>query len=161
MPWKNYKKRIQSRSSADVPRPSRSAQGRSNVYSHLSGLEDVVFNDFIKDDFIQEDDGQVASGAASLPDPVALETQEQRLESEQNERDVLEELVDYKCDAGMSVENVPASVNIKTLKGPFIAYKFSTGAVGVVKSGKEEESCWPVCSNAVKYRPGTHAWPKN
>jgi hypothetical protein len=32
-----------------------------------------------------------------------------------------------KCDAGMSVEKVPAVVNIKTLKGRFIAHKFSTG----------------------------------
>jgi hypothetical protein len=36
-----------SRSSSGVTRPSRSAQDRSNVYSQLSGLEDVVFNDFI------------------------------------------------------------------------------------------------------------------
>ena len=56
--WKNYKKRMPSSSSAGVTRPSRSAQGRSNVYSQLSGLEDVVFNDFIKDDFIPEGDGQ-------------------------------------------------------------------------------------------------------
>jgi hypothetical protein len=41
-----------------------------NVYSQLSGLEDMVFNDFIKDDFIPEDDGQVESGSVSLPDPV-------------------------------------------------------------------------------------------
>jgi len=40
----------------------------------------VVFNDFIKHDFIQEDDGQVASGSESLPDPVDLETEEQTLE---------------------------------------------------------------------------------
>ena len=50
--WKNYKKRIPSRNSAVVTRPSRSAQGAGNVYPQLSGLEDVVFNDFIKDDFI-------------------------------------------------------------------------------------------------------------
>ena len=68
----------------------------------------MVVNDFIKDDFIPEGDGQVASGSASLPDPVALETAEQTLEREQNERDVLEALGEYKCDAGMSVENVPA-----------------------------------------------------
>jgi hypothetical protein len=37
----------------------------------LSGLENVIFNDFIKNDFIQEGDGQVASGSTSLPDPVA------------------------------------------------------------------------------------------
>ena len=77
-------------------------------------------NDFIKDDFIPEGDGQVASGSASLPDPVVLETEEQTLEKDQNERD-LEGLGEYKCDAGMSVENVPA-VNIKTLKGRFIAH---------------------------------------
>ena len=69
--WKNYKKRMPSRSTADVTRPSRSAQGRSNVPSQLSGLEDVGFNDFInKDDCIPEGDDQVASGSASLHEPV-------------------------------------------------------------------------------------------
>ena len=115
--WKNYKKKMPSRSTAGVTRSSRSAQGTSNVYSQLSGLEDVGFNDFIKDDFLPEGHGQVASGSASLPDPVALETEVQRLEREQNERDVLEALGDYtECDARMSVENVPAVVNIKTRK---------------------------------------------
>ena len=99
----------------------------------LSGLEDVVFHDFIKDDFISEGDCQVPSGFASLPDPVALETEEQTLEREQNERDVLEALGEYKCDARMSVENVPAVVNIKTLKGRFIAHKFSTLGGGSVR----------------------------
>jgi len=46
-----------------------------------------------------------------------------------------------KCEAGMSVENVPAAVNIKTLKGRFIAHKFSTGwAVGVVKRVEKKKS---------------------
>ena len=70
-------------------RPTRSAQGSSHVCSQLSELEDVIFNDFIMDDFIQDE----------------------------NEQEILEALGDYKCDAGMSVENVPAVVNIKTLKG--------------------------------------------
>ena len=35
-----------------------------------------------------------------------LETEEQMLERKQNERDVLDALGDYKCDAGMSVEDV-------------------------------------------------------
>ena len=87
--WKNYKKRVSPRGSQGACAP-RSAQTTSNVYSQLSGLEDVVFNDFIKDDFIPEGHGQVTSGSASLPDPVALETEEQTLEREQNERDVLE-----------------------------------------------------------------------
>ena len=38
------------------------------------------FNDFIKGDFIPEGDGPVASDSASLPEPVALETEVQRLE---------------------------------------------------------------------------------
>ena len=71
-------------------RAPRSDNATRNVYSQLSGLEDVTFNDFIKDYFIPEGDGQVASGSASLSDPVTLETQEQTLEREQNERDVLE-----------------------------------------------------------------------
>ena len=50
------------------------------------------FNDFIKGDFIPEGDGQVAPGSASIPDPVSLETDEQTLQREQNERDVLEAL---------------------------------------------------------------------
>jgi hypothetical protein len=42
----------------------------------------VVFNDFMKDDFIPEGDGQVASGSESLPDLVDLETDAQMLERE-------------------------------------------------------------------------------
>jgi hypothetical protein len=87
----------------------------------------VVFNDFIKDDFIPEGDGQVASGSSSLPDPVDLDTEEQTLEREQNERDVLEALGEYTCHTTMSVENATAVVNRKTLKGLFIAHKFSAG----------------------------------
>ncbi len=45
----------------------------------------------------------------------------QTLEREQNERDILEALGDYKCDTGMSVENVPAVVTI-TLKRRFVAH---------------------------------------
>ena len=52
----------------------------------------------------------------------------------QNERDVLEALGEYKCDVGISVENVIVMVNIKTLKGRFIVHKVSTWVVGVVKS---------------------------
>jgi hypothetical protein len=143
---------VASRSSAGVTRPSRRAQGTRNVYSQLSGLEIVVFNDFIKDDFISEGDRQIASGSASLPDPVALETVEETLEREQNERDVREALGEYKCDGGMSVENVTAVVNIKTLKGRFIAYKFSTGwAVGV------EKKCSDAGQFAVKYKSETYS----
>jgi hypothetical protein len=49
------------------------------------------------------------------------------LERKQNERHVLEALAEYKCDTGMPVKNVPAVVNIKTLKGRLIAHKFILG----------------------------------
>jgi hypothetical protein len=60
----------------------------------------------------------------------------------------------------MFVENVPAVDKIKTLKGRFIAHKFSTGwAVGVVKSVEKKES---VASQfAVKYKPEKYCWTKN
>ena len=51
----------------------------------------------------------------------------------------------------MSVENVPAVVNIKTLKGRFIAHKFSTGwSVWVVKSVEKKKSV--ADEFAVKYK---------
>jgi len=112
--------------------------------------------------FIPEGHGQVTSDSASLPDSVALETEEQTIKSEQNERDVRdvpETLGEYKCDAGMSVENVSTVVNIKTLKGRFIAHKFSTGwAVGVVKSVEKKKSV--AGQFAVKYKSETYCWTK-
>jgi hypothetical protein len=91
---------------------------------------------------IAEGDGQVASGSASLPDPVDLDTEEQTLEREQNERDVLEALGECKCDYGMFVEDVTVIVIIKRLKGRLIAHKFNTGWTMVCKEcRKEEERC--------------------
>ncbi len=75
-----------------------------------------------------------------------METEELTLKREQNEPDVLEALGEYKCDAGMSVENVPAVVNIKTLKGGFIAHSLCVGGGCDEECGKEEECFWPVCS---------------
>ncbi len=52
-PWKKYKKRVPSRGSQGARAP-RSVHATRNVYSQLSGLEDVVFTVFIMDDFIPE-----------------------------------------------------------------------------------------------------------
>ena len=99
------------------------------------------------DDFIPEGDGQVASGSVFLPDPVVLEAEEQMLEREQNERDVHDPLGEYKCDTGMSVEDVSVIVNLKTLKGQFISQvQYWVGGGCGEECGKEEECCWPVCS---------------
>jgi hypothetical protein len=40
-----------------------------------------------------------------------------------------------KCDAGMSVENLTAVVNIKALKGLFIAHEFSRKITGLTSTG--------------------------
>jgi hypothetical protein len=59
----------------------------------------------------------------------------------------------------MSVENVPAGININTLKGRFIAHKFSTGwTVGVVKSVEQTKSVAGKFS--VKYKSETYCWTK-
>ncbi len=67
------------------------------------------FNDFIKGDFIPEGDGQVAPGSASILDPVSLETDEQTLQREQNERDVLEAL-------GNELTNKPRNPRINRME---------------------------------------------
>jgi hypothetical protein len=60
----------------------------------------------------------------------------------------------------MSVENVPAVVNIKTLNllGTLYCTQATGWTVGVVKSGKEEECCGPVTRFAVKYKSETNYW---
>jgi hypothetical protein len=100
-----------------------------------------------------------ASGSASLPDPTTLETEAQKLEREQNVRDVLEALGEYKCDAGMSVETVPAVVNIKTLKGNLLLLQKSSPLRGrwvwrrVSKRKKSVSGQF-----AVKYESETYCW---
>ena len=111
---------------------------------------DVDFNDFIKDDFIQEGDHVrffIPSGPCSLGD------RRQSLEREQNERDVLDALSEYKYDARMSVEDVNAIVHVKTLK--VIDYTKVQNWVGGgcgEECGKDEECCWPF---AVEYSKTT------
>ena len=140
--WKNYKKRNARLSTAGVTRGSRSAQGTSHVYFQLSGLEDVVFNDFIKDDFVLEADAQVVSGSVSLPDPVVVETEEKMLQRKQNERDVLDALGEYECDTGMSVEDVPGLDNEGVIDCTQVQYWLGGGCGE--ECGKEEECCWRV-----------------
>ena len=100
--------------------------------------------------------------SASRPDPVASYTgadARKKGAERQNERDFLEALGEYKCDTGVSVENVPAVFNIKAVKGGFIAHKFSTGwTVGVVKSVEQTKSVAGKFS--VKYKSETYCWTK-
>jgi hypothetical protein len=94
--WKNYQKRMPSRSSASVIR-SHSLPGAEAMLTPNSRDLRMWFS-ITSSRMTQislqkpEGDGQVASGSESLPGPVALETEEHKLEREQNERDVLEAL---------------------------------------------------------------------
>ena len=72
--------------------------------------------------------------------------------SENNTHPIVEsDTVDATAAVSHPVGNVPAVVNIKTLKGRFIAHSFSTGwAAGVV---------WSVAGQfAVKYKSETYCW---
>ena len=74
------------------------------------------------------------------------------LEREQDERDMLEALNEYKSYSGMSVEEMPAIVKTTTLKGRFIAHTFNTWwTAGVVKSAEKKKSV--TGQFAVKYKP--------
>jgi len=77
-----------------------------------------------------------------------VETEEQTLEREPNEREAFDAVGDYECPLGLSVEDVPELVKITTLKRRLLAHRFSTAVGGGwgEESRKEEESWWPVCS---------------
>ena len=80
------------------------------------GLENVVFNDFIYEEFDSEDvSDQRAS--ASLPDSVPIESEEERAAREAGEMAALDAVGDYcEADPNVILEDVPQDIVIKTLK---------------------------------------------
>jgi hypothetical protein len=81
----------------------------------LSGLENVVFNDFI-DDVPDSEDVSEQRASASLPDSVPIESEEERAAREADEIAVLDSVGDYEPDATVMLEDVPNDIGIKTLK---------------------------------------------
>ena len=72
--FKAFKKRVPSMSSVGKrPQRASSSKAKSSVLSELSGLENVVFNDFI-DDVLDSEDVSVSEqrASASLPDSVPI-----------------------------------------------------------------------------------------
>jgi hypothetical protein len=57
------------------PQRASKAKAKSSVLSQLSGLENVVFNDFIDDELDSEDVSEQRA-SASLPDSVPIESEE-------------------------------------------------------------------------------------
>ena len=100
--FKAFKKRVPLKSSAgQQPQRASASRAISSVLSDLSGLENVLFNDFIDDVF---DSGDVSEqrASASLPDSVPLEMIEsegERAAREQDEIAALDAVGDYEADA--------------------------------------------------------------
>ena len=99
--------------------PTRSVRLRprpkSSVLSQLSGLENVVFNDFIDDELDSEDVSEQRA-SASLPDYVPIESEEERAAREADEMAALDAVGDVEADPNVMLEDVPQDIVIKTLK---------------------------------------------
>jgi hypothetical protein len=125
--FKAFKKRVPSKTCGGK-RPQRASASkakssdddvfiiiRGSVLSQLSGLENVVFNDFIDDELDSEDVSEQRA-SASLPDSVPIESQEERAAREADEMAALDAVEDYEADPNVMLEDVPQDIVIKTLK---------------------------------------------
>jgi hypothetical protein len=87
----------------------------SSVLSELSGLENVVCNDFM-DDVLDSEYVSEQRASASLPDSVPIELEEERAAREADEMAALDAVGDYEADATVMLEDVPKDIVIKILK---------------------------------------------
>jgi hypothetical protein len=97
------------------PQRASASKAKSAVLSQLSGLENVVFNDFIDDELDSEDVSEQRA-SASLPDSVPIESEEERAAREADEMAALDAVGDYEADPNVMLEDVPQDIVIKTLK---------------------------------------------
>jgi hypothetical protein len=87
--FKDFKRRVPSNSFVGKrPQRASASKAKSSVPSHLSGLENVVFNDFIDDEIDSEDVSTVR----------------------------VDDVGDYEADPNVMLEDVPQDIVIKTLK---------------------------------------------
>jgi hypothetical protein len=91
------------------------SKAKSSVLSELSGLENVLFNDFIDDELDSEDVSEQRA-SASLPDSVPIESEEERAAREEDEMAALDAVGDYEADPTVMLEDVPQDIVFKTLK---------------------------------------------
>jgi hypothetical protein len=97
--FKAFKKRVPSKSFVGKPTQCAFAsKAKSSVLSQLSGLEKVLFNDFIDDELDSEDVSEQRA-SASLPDSVPIESEKERAAREQDEIAALDAVGDYEADA--------------------------------------------------------------
>ena len=118
-----FEKRVPSKSFVGKrPQRASASKAKSSVLSQLSGLEDVVFNDFIDDEFESEDVSEQRA-SASLPDSVPIESEEERAACEEDERAALDAVGDYEADPTVSLEDVPQDIVLKTLNATSICVR--------------------------------------
>jgi hypothetical protein len=98
------------------PQRASASKAKSSVLSKFSGLENVVFNDFIDDELCDSEDVSEQRASASLPDSVPIESEEERAAHEADEMAALDSVGDYKADPNVMLEDVPQDIVIKTLK---------------------------------------------
>ena len=91
------------------------SKAKSSVLSQLSGLENVVFNDFIDNELDSEDLSEQRA-SASLPHSVPTESEEERAAREADEMAALDSVRDYEAGTNVMLEDVPQDIVIKTLK---------------------------------------------
>jgi hypothetical protein len=85
-----FDKRVPSRTFAGKrPQGAAASKAKSSVLSQLSGLENVLLNDFIGDEPDSEEVSEQRS-AASLPDSVPIEAEEERAARERDEMAALD-----------------------------------------------------------------------
>jgi hypothetical protein len=114
--FKAFKRRVPSNSFVGKrPQRASASKAKSSVLSQLSGLENVVFNDFIDDELDSEDVSEQRA-SASLPDSVPIESEEERAARETDEMAALDAVGDYEADPNVMLEDVPQDIVIKTLK---------------------------------------------
>ena len=114
--FKAFKKRVPSKTCGGKrPQRASASKAKSSVLSQLSGLENVVFNDFIDDELDSEDVSEQRA-SASLPDSVPIESEEERAAREADEMAALDAVGDYEADPNVMLEDVPQDIVIKTLK---------------------------------------------
>ncbi len=97
------------------PQHASASKAKSSVLSQLSGLENVVFNDFINDELDSEDVSEQRA-SASLTDSVPIESEEDSSARETDEMAEFDAVWDYEADPNVMVEDVPQDIVIKTLK---------------------------------------------
>jgi len=121
------------------------AKSSASVLSQLSGLENVVFNDFIDDELDSEDLSEQRA-SAPLPDSVPIESEEERAAREADEMAAIDSVGDYEADPNVMMEDVPQDIVIKTLKVscacvPVLVLVFACVCVCVCVRARDVDMC--------------------